>query len=71
MARTAADDPRLVFTFPVELPANTSAEEVEQWLSASGYTRVQAQRVVGEGTRRHQRKEDHGHEDRMPGHSAG
>src|SRR5881628_3938707 len=25
-ARTAADDPRLVVTFPVELPANTSAE---------------------------------------------
>ncbi len=48
MARTQASDPRLVFTFPVELPANTSAEEVEQWLSASGYTRVQAERVVGE-----------------------
>jgi excinuclease ABC subunit A len=48
MARTAAEDPRLVFTFPVELPADTSAEEVEQWLSASGYTRVQAERVVGE-----------------------
>src|ERR1700709_200630 len=47
MARTAAADPRLVFTFPVELPANTSAAEVEQWLSASGYTRVQAARVVG------------------------
>ncbi|MEP7295937.1 MAG: excinuclease ABC subunit UvrA [Burkholderiales bacterium] len=48
MQRTRAADPRLVFTFPVELPANTSAEEVEQWLSASGYTRVQAERVVGE-----------------------
>ncbi|HEY9063884.1 MAG TPA: excinuclease ABC subunit UvrA, partial [Burkholderiaceae bacterium] len=48
MARTAADDPRLVLTFPVELPANTSADEVEQWLAASGYTRVQAERVVGE-----------------------
>ena len=30
-------DPRLVVTFPVELPANTSAEQVEQWLSASGF----------------------------------
>ncbi|WP_169801564.1 excinuclease ABC subunit UvrA [Hydrogenophaga palleronii] len=39
-------DPRLVVTFPVELPASTTAEEVEQWLSASGYTRVQAERVV-------------------------
>ena len=37
-------DPRLVITFPVELPANTSAEEVTQWLSASGYTRVHAER---------------------------
>ncbi|WP_374568850.1 excinuclease ABC subunit UvrA [Ideonella sp.] len=44
----AAGDPRLVVTFPVELPANTSAEEVEQWLAASGFTRVQAERVVGE-----------------------
>ncbi|MDR7093331.1 excinuclease ABC subunit UvrA [Hydrogenophaga laconesensis] len=39
-------DPRLVITFPVELPASTTAEEIEQWLSASGYTRVQAERVV-------------------------
>ena len=39
-------DPRLVVTFPVELPASTSPEEIEQWLSASGYTRVQAERVV-------------------------
>ena len=39
-------DPRLALTFPVELPANTSAEEVEQWLSASGFTRVQAEREV-------------------------
>jgi len=45
----AGADPRLVVTFPVELPANTSAEEVEQWLSASGYTRVQAERVVQRG----------------------
>jgi excinuclease ABC subunit A len=41
-----ANDPRLVLTFPVELPASTTPEEVEQWLSASGYTRVQAERVV-------------------------
>lgn len=39
-------DPRLVLTFPVELPANTTAQEVEQWLSASGFTRVQAEREV-------------------------
>src|SRR5574337_1431965 len=41
----ATGDPRLVFTFPVELPANTSAGEVEQWLSASGFSRVQSERV--------------------------
>ena len=45
-ARTAADDPRLVVTFPVELPESATEEEVAQWLSASGYTRVQAQREV-------------------------
>jgi excinuclease ABC subunit A len=43
-ARAQADDPRLVVTFPVELPANTSAEQLEQWLSASGFTKVQAER---------------------------
>ncbi|QBK06384.1 excinuclease ABC subunit UvrA [Hylemonella gracilis] len=40
----ASNDPRLVLTFPVELPGNTAAQEVEQWLSASGFTRVQAER---------------------------
>ena len=45
-ARTAQRDERLVVTFPVELPEQTSAEEVGQWLSASGYTRVQAEREV-------------------------
>ncbi|WP_439113073.1 excinuclease ABC subunit UvrA [Hydrogenophaga sp.] len=42
----ALNDPRLVVTFPVELPASTTPEEIEQWLSASGYTRVQAERTV-------------------------
>jgi excinuclease ABC subunit A len=50
MARTVQDDPRLVFTFPVELPANTSADEIDQWLAASGFTRVQAEREVGSPT---------------------
>ncbi|MFE8646101.1 excinuclease ABC subunit UvrA [Sphingomonas sp. NCPPB 2930] len=45
-----AEDPRMVVTFPVELPAGTSAEEVEQWLSASGFTRVQAEREVASPT---------------------
>jgi excinuclease ABC subunit A len=48
LQRRAADagDPRLVLTFPVELPGNTSREEIEQWLSASGFTKVQAEREV-------------------------
>jgi len=52
--RTKGDDPRIVLTFPVELPDSTSEAEVEQWLSASGYTRVQAQRevVTPTGTRK-------------------
>ncbi|WP_026437041.1 excinuclease ABC subunit UvrA [Acidovorax sp. JHL-9] len=47
---TAAGDPRIVLTFPVELPANTSAEQVEQWLSASGFTKVQAEREMATPT---------------------
>ena len=50
LARTQVDDPRLVLTFPVELPATVSATEVEQWLAASGYTRVQAEREVATPT---------------------
>ena len=48
LARATAmgDDPRLAVTFPVELPAQTTAEEVTQWLSASGFTKVQAEREV-------------------------
>ncbi len=46
----ALGDPRLIVTFPVELPASTTAAEVEQWLSASGYTRVQAEREVATPT---------------------
>ena len=37
----AAGDPRLVLTFPVELPADTTTEQQAQWLQASGFTRVQ------------------------------
>jgi excinuclease ABC subunit A len=50
MARTADSNPRLVVTFPVELPGGTSAEELEQWLAASGFTRVQAEREVATPT---------------------
>jgi excinuclease ABC subunit A len=34
----------------VELPGNTTAEQVEQWLSASGFTKVQAEREVATPT---------------------
>ncbi|GAB3645740.1 excinuclease ABC subunit UvrA [Ramlibacter alkalitolerans] len=50
MERTRAGDPRLVVTFPVELPGGTTPEEVEQWLAASGFTRVQAEREVATPT---------------------
>ena len=50
MARTRDGDPRLVVTFPVELPGGTTPEEVEQWLAASGFTRVQAEREVATPT---------------------
>ncbi|MES2401703.1 MAG: excinuclease ABC subunit UvrA, partial [Pseudomonadota bacterium] len=49
MARTKDTD-RVVMTFPVELPGNTSEEQLEQWLSASGFTKVHAQREVATPT---------------------
>ncbi|THT99635.1 excinuclease ABC subunit A [Lampropedia puyangensis] len=39
-------DARLIITFAVELPANTTEEQMQQWLSASGFTKVQAERMV-------------------------
>ena len=50
LADGSAGDPRIVVTFPVELPATTSPEEVTQWLSASGFTRVHAEREVATPT---------------------
>ncbi|NSX06841.1 excinuclease ABC subunit UvrA [Cupriavidus gilardii] len=50
LERTRADDPRLAVTFPVELPESATEDEIAQWLSVSGYTRVQAQRVVNSPT---------------------
>ncbi len=44
--KTTNSAPRLAITFPVELPASASPEEIEQWLSVSGFTKVQAQREV-------------------------
>ncbi len=48
--RVGSQDLRLAITFPVELPLNTSADEIEQWLSVSGFTKVQAQREVDVGS---------------------
>jgi excinuclease ABC subunit A len=45
-AAARGGNPRLVLTFPVELPGNTSADEIGQWLSVSGFTRVHAQREI-------------------------
>ena len=41
-----AGDPRIVLTFATELPGGTTPEQMQQWLSASGFTRVQAEREV-------------------------
>jgi excinuclease ABC subunit A len=43
----AAGDPRLVVTFPVELPADTSDAQRDEWLAASGFTRMQGERSEG------------------------
>ncbi len=51
VARSAArGGPRLAVTFPVELPANTSPEDIAQWLAASGFTRVLGEREVASPT---------------------
>ena len=50
-SRTAANpEARLALTFPVELPASATPQEIEQWLSVSGFTKVQAQREVASVT---------------------
>ncbi len=42
--RSAAEnDPRIVITFAVELPASVTPAQMQEWLSASGYTKVQAE----------------------------
>ncbi|MGP1517668.1 MAG: excinuclease ABC subunit UvrA [Ottowia sp.] len=46
-AEAALRQARLFITFAVALPAGATADEVQQWLSASGFTRVQAEREEG------------------------
>ena len=43
----ALADPRLVLTFAVELPADTSEQQQAEWLAASGFTRVHAEHFEG------------------------
>ena len=45
-----AGDPRLVLSFPVELPANTSAEQLAQWLAASHCSSCSALVLAGSCT---------------------
>ncbi len=51
LARRSAEagDPRLVVTFPVQVPANYSEDEIRGFLERQGYTRVHAKRKVGSG----------------------
>ncbi|MFN7664747.1 MAG: excinuclease ABC subunit UvrA [Inhella sp.] len=46
----AAGDPRVALCFGVELPGGIGEAEVEQWLSAGGYTRSMNRREVGDRT---------------------
>ncbi len=48
LRRASAHPPglKVVLTFAVELPGDTTPEQMSQWLSASGYTKVQAEREV-------------------------
>jgi excinuclease ABC subunit A len=38
-----AGDPRLVLTFPLQVPSSFTEEEVQSYLSAQGYTRIHSQ----------------------------
>src|SRR5688572_5989496 len=40
----AADDPRLLVTFPIDVPANFTEEEVTKLLQGQGYTRIHARK---------------------------
>ena len=46
----SSPESRLALTFPVELPASTTPGEIEQWLSVSGFTKVQAEREMASVT---------------------
>ena len=43
---TSAEGRRVVITFGAVLPAHTTPEQMSEWLSVSGFSRIQAQRVM-------------------------
>lgn len=44
LALAGQDEARWVITFALELPSNSSVEDVTQWLSISGFTKIYAER---------------------------
>jgi len=45
----AQNDPRLVITFPVRVPAKFTTQEIEDFLSAQGYTRIHRETPIKKG----------------------
>ena len=45
----AENDPRLVITFPVRVPAKFTAQEIDDFLSAQGYTRIHRETAIKKG----------------------
>lgn len=45
-----AGDPRLVVTFPVQVPANFTEDEVRGFLDQQGYTRIHSDELAGSNT---------------------
>lgn len=44
--RTRTNDPRLVITFPIAIPANFTEDEIRGFLDQQGYTRIHHEEVV-------------------------
>src|SRR5258706_2441737 len=51
LARRCAgrEDLRVVITFPVRVPKNFTGAEIRAYLRVQGYTRIHAERIVGDG----------------------
>ena len=48
-AKLNGQTPRVQVTFPLPIPAGTSAEQMQAWLQAGGFTKVLGQRQTREG----------------------